>query len=92
MPQPRRHLRGLLARIEMQGSTTHRVPSLLGSETLTPRDREVFALIVQGKTNREIAKALFLAEATVKAHVRQILRKLGVRTRTEAAIQAVKRR
>jgi len=92
MPQPRRHLRGLLARLEMPVSTTHRIASPLGSETLTPREREVFALIGQGKTNREIAKALFLAETTVKVHVSHILRKLGVRTRTEAAIQAVKRR
>ena len=49
-------------------------------------------MIGQGKTNREIAKALFIAETTVKVHVRHILRKLGVRTRTEAAIQAVKKR
>jgi two-component system nitrate/nitrite response regulator NarL len=76
----------------MTDGANHRVASLLGSETLTPREREVFALIGQGKTNREIAKALFLAETTVKVHVRHILRKLGVRTRTEAAIQAVKRR
>jgi DNA-binding NarL/FixJ family response regulator len=92
MPQPRRQLRDLFARLEMPDRTGHRLASLLGSETLTPREREVFALIGQGKTNREIAKALFLAETTVKVHVRHILRKLGVRTRTEAAIQAVKRR
>ena len=92
IPQPRRQLRELLARLEMPDSATHRLASPLGSETLTPREREVFALIGQGKTNREIAKALFVAEATVKVHVRHILRKLGVRTRTEAAIHAVKRR
>jgi LuxR family maltose regulon positive regulatory protein len=92
IPKSRRQLGQLLARLAMTDSTTHRLASLLGSETLTPREREVFALIGQGKTNREIAKALFLAESTVKVHVRHILRKLGVRTRTEAAIQAVKRR
>jgi DNA-binding NarL/FixJ family response regulator len=92
MPKSHRQLGRLIARLEMTDGANHRVASLLGSETLTPREREVFALIGQGKTNREIAKALFLAETTVKVHVRHILRKLGVRTRTEAAIQAVKRR
>jgi DNA-binding NarL/FixJ family response regulator len=92
MPQLRSHLRELLARLEMPDRSNHRLNSPLGSETLTPREREVFALIGQGKTNREIAKVLFLAETTVKVHVRHILRKLGVRTRTEAAIQAVRKR
>ena len=50
MPQPRRHLRELFARLEMPDRTGHRLASLLGSETLTPREREVFALIGQGKT------------------------------------------
>ena len=57
---------------------------------LTKREAEVFALVAQGKTNKEIASILFLTESTVKVHVRHILRKLGARTRTEAAIQAVK--
>jgi ATP/maltotriose-dependent transcriptional regulator MalT len=92
VPKLRPQLRELLARLEIADRGTHRVSSPLGSQTLTRREREVFALIGQGKTNREIASALFLAEATVKVHVRHILRKLGVRTRTEAAIQAVKRR
>jgi ATP/maltotriose-dependent transcriptional regulator MalT len=92
MPKLRPKLRELLARLEIAERGVHRVSSPLGSETLTRREREVFTLIGQGKTNREIATALFLAESTVKVHVRHILRKLGVRTRTEAAIQAVKRR
>jgi ATP/maltotriose-dependent transcriptional regulator MalT len=57
---------------------------------LTRREREVFALVAEGKTNREIATILFLTEGTVKVHVRHILRKIGARTRTEAAIYAVK--
>jgi DNA-binding NarL/FixJ family response regulator len=92
MPQLRSHLGGLLARLDTTDGAVRRLDSPLGSETLTPREREVFALVGQGKTNREIAKALFLADTTVKVHVRHILRKLGVRTRTEAAIQAVKKR
>lgn len=92
LPKARPHLRKLIARLETRSDANHRVVSPLGSQTLTPREQEVFAFIGQGKTNREIAKALFVAETTVKVHVRHILRKLGVRTRTEAAIQAVKRR
>jgi ATP/maltotriose-dependent transcriptional regulator MalT len=59
-------------------------------ESLTRREREVFALVADGKTNREIARTLFLTEGTVKVHVRHILGKLGARTRTEAAIYALK--
>jgi DNA-binding CsgD family transcriptional regulator len=57
---------------------------------LTRRETEVLALLTQSKTNKEIASALFLSEATVKVHVRHILRKLGARTRTEVAVQAVR--
>lgn len=55
---------------------------------LSPREHEVLSLIGQGLTNRQIATALFISEATVKVHVRHLLEKLGVRTRTEAALQA----
>jgi LuxR family transcriptional regulator, maltose regulon positive regulatory protein len=61
-----------------------------GVDDLTSREREVFALIAESKTNKEIAAVLYLSEATVKVHVRHILHKLGVRTRTEAAVRAVK--
>lgn len=57
--------------------------------SLTPRETEVLTLLAAGKTNAEIASTLFLAPHTVKVYVRSILRKLGVRTRTEAAIYAV---
>jgi ATP/maltotriose-dependent transcriptional regulator MalT len=59
---------------------------------LTKREREVYSLLAEGRSNREIAHALFISEVTVKVHVRHILRKLGVRTRTEAAIQATRMR
>jgi LuxR family maltose regulon positive regulatory protein len=55
---------------------------------LTQREDEVLRLLAGGLTNKEIADKLFLAETTVKVHVRHILRKLGVRTRTEAAVRA----
>jgi DNA-binding NarL/FixJ family response regulator len=55
------------------------------SVPLTPREREVLALLAQGRTNREIAQDLVISEPTAKVHVRHILEKLGVRNRTEAA-------
>jgi ATP/maltotriose-dependent transcriptional regulator MalT len=64
--------------------------NLFGTEALTARERDVLGLIALGKTNREIAKTLVLEETTVKVHVRHVLAKLGVRTRTEAAIHALK--
>jgi ATP/maltotriose-dependent transcriptional regulator MalT len=57
-----------------------------GDEALTPREKEVLTLISRGRTNAEIASELVIAEVTAKAHVRNIIRKLGVRSRTEAAI------
>lgn len=57
---------------------------------LTAREREVLVLIAQGRANREIARALVLAEKTVKTHVSNILMKLGVADRTQAALWAVR--
>jgi DNA-binding NarL/FixJ family response regulator len=59
-----------------------------GFDELTPREREVLALIGQGANNREIAQALFLSEGTVKNHVTNILGRLGLRDRTQAALLA----
>jgi two-component system, NarL family, response regulator LiaR len=57
---------------------------------LTGREREVLALIARGQSNREIAGALYLTEGTVKGYVSQILDKLGVADRTQAALYAVR--
>ena len=54
---------------------------------LTPRERDVHALLITGLTNRQIAEALFLSEKTVKVHVRHIYDKLGVRSRIAVALQ-----
>jgi DNA-binding NarL/FixJ family response regulator len=55
------------------------------SELLSPREYEVLGLIARGYKNRDISRALFIADSTTKVHVRHILEKLGVRTRAEAA-------
>jgi NarL family two-component system response regulator LiaR len=59
-------------------------------EALTERETEVLKLLARGKSNRQIASELFVDEKTVKAHVSSILRKLGVQSRTQAALHAVR--
>jgi DNA-binding NarL/FixJ family response regulator len=60
------------------------------TDPLTPREREVLGLIGRGMANKVIARELNLSEKTVKAHVSNILAKLGVTDRTQAALYAVR--
>ena len=62
------------------------------SAGLTPRELDVLALMAEGRTNRDIATALDVAEGTIKVHVNNILTKLHAATRTEAVSIAVRRR
>jgi ATP/maltotriose-dependent transcriptional regulator MalT len=55
-----------------------------GESLLSPREREVLGLVSQGLRNREIGQQLFISEVTVKAHVRNIMKKLGARSRAHA--------
>jgi len=55
-----------------------------GNEELTPREAEVLRLIAAGQSNREIARALFVSEATVKTHVNRIFAKTGACDRVQA--------
>jgi DNA-binding NarL/FixJ family response regulator len=67
---------------------TTRPPALL--EDLTARQKEVLALVVEGKSNAEIAERLVISQATARYHVSTILSKLGAANRAEAAALAVK--
>jgi DNA-binding NarL/FixJ family response regulator len=61
-------------------------------EDLTRRELEVLRLVAQGKTNQEIAGALVISAGTAKVHVQNLIRKLGVSDRTQAAVRAVELR
>lgn len=60
-------------------------------EPLSPRELEVLALIVEGLSNQEVSDRLYISLATTKTHVRNILNKLAVNDRTQAAVQAMRR-
>jgi two-component system, NarL family, response regulator LiaR len=59
-------------------------------DPLTPREMDVLRLLAQGHSNKEIARTLQLVEETVKFHVRHILAKLGVQSRTQAVLAAIR--
>ncbi len=65
-----------------------RVPE--SPEALTERETEVLKRVARGQANKEIAHALFVEERTVKSHVSSVLGKLGVKSRTQAALYAVR--
>jgi DNA-binding NarL/FixJ family response regulator len=68
-----------------------RLAERMGGPSLTNRELEVLGLIVSGKSNREIGNELAISEATVKTHINNILGKLGVSDRTQAATTAIQR-
>ncbi len=71
------------------GGRDGRAPN--GPANLTPRELEVLGMLAKGSANKEIARAIGVAEVTVKLHTRRILEKLGVRNRAAAAALAVSR-
>jgi DNA-binding NarL/FixJ family response regulator len=68
-----------------------RLAERMSAPSLTGRETEVLQLIVGGNSNKEIAAALFISEATVKTHINSLLSKLGVTDRTQAATTALQR-
>ncbi len=85
---------------ELNDALTRRVIARLGAtlkrsrrplaEPLTERETQILKMLVDGKSNKAIGKLLSMGEGTVKSHLRNIYRKLQVRTRAEAAAQAVR--
>jgi DNA-binding CsgD family transcriptional regulator/DNA polymerase III delta prime subunit len=76
------------ARIDLQPSNTEMKTAATSHVTeygLTPREQEVLQHVVEGRTNRQIARALFISEKTASVHVSNIMRKLGAANRSEAA-------
>ncbi|WP_435218575.1 LuxR C-terminal-related transcriptional regulator [Streptomyces sp. bgisy034] len=68
-----------------------RTPRARGNEPLSAREREVLALVVKGTPNREIARELFISEATVKTHLTHLYARLGVNDRAAAVATAYER-
>lgn len=83
-----------VARIHLDDSVTehHEQPAVDADprSSLTERERQVLALVVDGRTNREIGAALYMSPKTASVHVTHILGKLGVQTRVQAAAEAVR--
>jgi two-component system NarL family response regulator len=72
-------------------SAASRLADRMLNDMLTPRELDVVRLMVQGKSNKEIATDLNLSETTVKTHVANILMKLNVSSRSQAILEALKR-
>jgi two-component system NarL family response regulator len=72
-------------------AVAERLAERFAGQELTTRETEVLRLIVAGKSNKEIAEALFISESTVKTHINNLLSKLGVTDRTQAATTALQR-
>jgi DNA-binding CsgD family transcriptional regulator len=73
-------------RLAQKAGLNHRETRIVPSSPLTDREAEVLDLLRQGMSNQEIARTLWIAQSTAKVHVRHIFEKLGVRSRTEAAL------
>lgn len=91
-----RAVRARLRRVEDSGARSKQGPDFstaqpLESLGLTPREAEVLLWVAQGKTNADVAAILGMSDKTVKIHLSHIYEKLGVESRTAAALEAVER-
>jgi len=82
---------GPAASSKASGATLDRATEPV-AETLSDKEEKILSLIAEGKSNKQIAAAVFLAEGTVKNYVSRILEKLHVNTRTELAVMSVRQR
>jgi DNA-binding CsgD family transcriptional regulator/tetratricopeptide (TPR) repeat protein len=83
-------LRGLARRARLDIAAGHTQRDGAQALDVTPRELDVLRLVAQGRTNRQIGEALFISEKTASVHVTNLLRKLGVASRVEAAAVAVR--
>ena len=72
----------------MDQPASHKTPAWL--TTMSAREKEVLRGVALGQSNKEIGRALGLAEVTIKLHLRNVFRKMAVKSRSEAAVKAVK--
>jgi DNA-binding NarL/FixJ family response regulator len=75
----------------VQAELAAKLAEHIGEDTLSAREVEVLALVAAGNRNRDIGERLFIAEETVKVHLRRIFEKLGAKDRTQAIAIAVRR-
>ncbi len=78
-------------KMRIPAPVAERLAERMGGPSLTNRELEVLKLIVSGKSNKEIGGELYISEATVKTHINNLLSKLGVSDRTQAATTALQR-
>ena len=74
----------------MDYRATYASISSIKNELLSPRQREIFNLVVVGQSNKEIARTLGLSEFTIKIHITKLFKKLGVRNRSAVALAGAK--
>ncbi|MEO5714200.1 MAG: response regulator transcription factor [Luteolibacter sp.] len=75
----------------MSHAIASRLADRLVRPTLTPRELDVLRLVAKGRTNKELASAMFVSEETVKSHMKALFQKLGVHDRAEAVSVSLKR-
>jgi two-component system, NarL family, nitrate/nitrite response regulator NarL len=77
----------LAARLLIKGGNRIQAIVVDDQRDLSPREEEIFALVAQGRSNKEVARSLKCTERTVKHHMTNIMQKLNVRNRVEAALK-----
>lgn len=77
---------------QLQGGSPRRTEAPSDFDRLTPREKDILACLARGESNKSIARRLVLAESTVKIHVQNVLKKLKLSSRVQAAVFAVEHR